>query len=393
MSQLPHSITKNQKPFSLSAKRLIPTLCLSFLLTLSSLTNAANDTASRFKEVDSNIRKLQNVLAEITAERSMSQQQLQRVEQEMASLGHEIRDISDRFRQTRKEIRTLQRQEQKLAGERTVQQNNVGDSIRATFLASQSSGMKVLLSQEDPARSARMQTYDTYINQQRAAQISEFNQTITSLQQVQLEQQRLAKQLNQQQQNLTSRRTQLGGEQKKREQILASLNQKASSGNQRLSNLKEERKELELILAELQRRQQQANNPVFASNQGKLPWPVKGKIRYRFGQKKPDAALPLKGMYIKSPNGNEVRAVHDGKVVFSNWIRGYGMLIIVDHGNNYMTLYAHNATLLKQPGEQVLSGETIATVGDTGGQSQAGLYFEIRHNGNPVDPARWLKKT
>ena len=378
--------------FSHSAKRLIPHICLYFFLSVTTLANAATDTASRFQEVDDNIRKLQNVLAEITAERSMSQQQLQRVEQEMAVLGKEIRDINNHFRTTQRDIRKLQRREQKLSGERTVQQNTVSDSIRAAFLASQSANMKVLLSQEDPSRSTRMQVYDSYINHQRATKITEFNQTITTLQQVQLKQQKLAKQLNQQQQRLNSRRGLLGGEQKKREQILSSLSQKAQTGNQRLNSLREERKELELILTELQRRQQQSDSPHFASNEGKLPWPVKGKVRYQFGQKKPDATLPLKGMYINSQTGNEIRAVHDGKVVFSNWIRGYGMLLIIDHGNDYMTLYAHNATLLKQVGEPVLSGEVIATVGDTGGQPQTGLYFEIRHNGNPINPIGWLKK-
>ena len=372
-------------------------LAFSTFLLLCSPYAITEDTADRYKEVDKNIRELHGVLANITAERSQSEKQLQRVEKEIASLGREIRDISQRFRQTRKDLRQLQRQETKLAGNRTVQQNAVTASIRAAYLAGpesdSSANIKVLLNQQDPARSARLQSYDRYINQQRTARIAEFNQTITSLQHVQLERQQLSQDLSKQQQSLSNRRSTLGNEQDKRKQLLASLDRKAQSGHQRLSRLKEERRELELIMNELQRRQQQPSGQPFAKVRGNLPWPVNGRIRYGFGQKNSDSALPLRGVYIDSRGGNEVRAVHDGKVVFSDWIRGYGMLLIVDHGNNYMTLYAHNATLLKQTGEQVLSGEAIATVGNSGGQPREGLYFEIRHNGTPVNPKRWLKKT
>jgi septal ring factor EnvC (AmiA/AmiB activator) len=129
----------------------------------------------------------------------------------------------------------------------------------------------------------------------------------------------------------------------------------------------------------------------FASLRGKLLAPVNGKIEARFGARRPDGGPAFRGMFIKAPEGTEVRAVAPGRVVHASWMRSYGNLIIIDHGGAYLSIYANNQSLLKQPGDMVKAGEPIATAGNTGGNQEPGLYFELRHLGLPFDPASWVR--
>jgi septal ring factor EnvC (AmiA/AmiB activator) len=130
----------------------------------------------------------------------------------------------------------------------------------------------------------------------------------------------------------------------------------------------------------------------FASVKGKLAWPVQGRIAGAYGQ--PRGAGPVKwsGVLLEAAAGTQVRAVYHGRVAFADWLSGLGLLVIVDHGSGYMSLYGHNEALLKEAGDWVDPGEPIAQVGDTGGQARAGLYFEIRLNGEPIDPNPWIAK-
>jgi septal ring factor EnvC (AmiA/AmiB activator) len=129
----------------------------------------------------------------------------------------------------------------------------------------------------------------------------------------------------------------------------------------------------------------------FASLRGKLLAPVIGKIEARFGAKRPEGGPAFRGMFIKAPEGTEVRAVAPGRVVHASWMRSYGNLIIIDHGGAYLSIYANNQSLLKQPGDMVKAGEPIATAGNTGGNQEPGLYFELRHLGLAFDPAGWVR--
>nr|WP_246341157.1 peptidoglycan DD-metalloendopeptidase family protein [Simiduia aestuariiviva] len=122
-----------------------------------------------------------------------------------------------------------------------------------------------------------------------------------------------------------------------------------------------------------------------------MGWPTKGTLKARFGSNRAGNSLRWQGVLIGAPEGREVKAIHQGRVVFSEYMRGQGMLIIIDHGDNYLSLYAHNQVLYKETGDWVASGDVIARVGASGGQQDPNLYFEIRHAGKPVDPAHWCR--
>ena len=122
-----------------------------------------------------------------------------------------------------------------------------------------------------------------------------------------------------------------------------------------------------------------------------MQWPVKGRVLHRYGEKRTESKVPWNGVFINANSGTAVKAPHHGRVVFSDWMKSFGQLLIIDHGGGYMTLYAHNQELLKTVGDWVLPGENIALVGDSGGQPRSGLYFEIRYKGRPSNPQVWLR--
>jgi septal ring factor EnvC (AmiA/AmiB activator) len=128
----------------------------------------------------------------------------------------------------------------------------------------------------------------------------------------------------------------------------------------------------------------------FAQLKGRLALPVRGELTNRYGSPRSDGGLTWRGLFIAAPSGQQVRAVAGGRVVFADWLRGFGNLLIIDHGDSYMSLYGFNETLFKQVGEPVQTGDSVAAVGNSGGAGDSGLYFELRHQGKPFDPLGWV---
>ena len=189
--------------------------------------------------------------------------------------------------------------------------------------------------------------------------------------------------------------------QAQRKQTLAKINTTISSKDKELQDLLEDRKQLQALLAKVARASTSfAAAPSyvplpnagekFSSRRGQLPWPTQGRITHGFGSSQIEGQLQWNGVLISASSGQQVTAVHYGRVVFADYFRGQGLLVIVDHGEGYLSLYAHNQHLLKKAGDAVKAGEPIASVGDTGGQNETGLYFEIRYQGKAVNPAEWL---
>ena len=184
---------------------------------------------------------------------------------------------------------------------------------------------------------------------------------------------------------------------KNRQTILLRLDQYIDQKDRELQSLHAEIRELGKLLTKLTLKEQPAADffedlPSFKKMRGKMSWPVNGSIVQSFGQPKKGQDLRWNGVLITADTGTDVKAINNGRVIFADWFKNLGMLIIIDHGNDYMSLYAHNQSLFKQAGDWVLAGETIASVGDSGGQNQPGLYFEIRQSGKPVNPGLWCKR-
>ena len=181
---------------------------------------------------------------------------------------------------------------------------------------------------------------------------------------------------------------------KSREKALAALDAELADGSARLASLEQDRarladlvKRLRDVLSDIPKELEPPRS--FKALRGRLPWPVKGRVARRFGAARPESGLRWQGVVLEAPEGREVRAVAHGHVVFADWLRGFGLMVILDHGGGYMSLYGHNESLLREPGEWVAPGDVLATVGDSGAHSRAGLYFEIRRDGRPQNPAQW----
>ena len=200
--------------------------------------------------------------------------------------------------------------------------------------------------------------------------------------------------MQEQREGLASRAEALRVEQRRRIQVLASLQGQQRSQSDQLRSREAERAELNRVIKRLEEAvvsiPTPAGNQPFAQAQGKLPLPLRGRIQARFGsQRGSDARLKWDGLLISAAAGSQVSAIHGGRVVFADWLRGSGLLLILDHGDGYLSLYGHNQSLLKEVGTWVQPGEAIATVGTSGGQADPSLYFAIRHRGQALDPARW----
>lgn len=251
--------------------------------------------------------------------------------------------------------------------------------------------VKRLLNQETPDQLERMLRYHSYFTRARIESVRAFEATVLALDSnrraLEAERERLtAEQARQEQEQ-----RRLAAERQERRELIASLDAEVISKTEQRTRLDGDRERLESLVVELRRRSTTLDGKAFAELRGRMSWPVSGKLDHRFGSIRTDGELTWQGHRFGAEEGVPIRAVYEGRVVFADWLRGYGQLLIVDHGSRYMSLYGSVDGLNKGVGDWVEGGEVIATAGTSGGQPQPGLYFEIRKDGKPEDPARWLR--
>lgn len=257
--------------------------------------------------------------------------------------------------------------------------------------------LKLVLNQQNPANVTRTLTYYDYFNQARAQRINTVRKQLDSLKQVKQDIQDTTLSLQQTQQDRIDNKAALEHSRQQRQQLLARLDKRIIQQGQHLDQLLQNEKQLLQLIKRLSQQQPMApdetvRNLPFARNKGQLIWPVQGKIVARYGSKRSGSDLRWKGIMIEAPRGSEVHAVSYGHVIYADWLRGFGLLMIVDHGDGYMSLYGHNESLYKETGQWVQANEVIASVGASGGNQGSGLYFEIRRHGRPTNPFNWFKK-
>jgi len=272
----------------------------------------------------------------------------------------------------------------------------LSDQVRAAYMSGGQERLKLLLNQQDPATLGRLMTYYGYLNEHRSENINTVSARIRELaslrSQVATEEARLSEIAKSRYAELSR----LDNAQEKRKSLLASLQQRITTEGGEIARLASQEKDLARLIAELTSILSDypisSENP-FSEHKGRLTWPVAGTLLHDFGQPRVGGGLRWNGVVLTAPRGREVRAIYHGRVAFADWLAGLGLLVIVDHGDGYMTLYGYNESILKNAGDWVAPGDVIATVGDSGGQQQAGLYFEIRKGTRPVNPRQWVTRT
>ncbi len=416
-------------------------ILLSCAFTVAVAADQRAQTKQEIAQAAKDIAELKKQLSKIQQEKSSAEQALKKTETEIGELEKQVDDLQQQEKKTEQELDLLDKQKKKLHSSRLEQQKLIAIQARAAYQAGQQEPLRLLLNQQQPEKFSRNLTYYQYTGKARQQQINEFNETIRQITNI-------SAQITEQQNNLVEQRASLLSKQEslktlrqQRQQKVTSLSQKQRKETQSLNTrqadqaalnkvlqtieatlarqaqeAREAERKRQRLIAEQQRQQaeqlldkqpqpvagKQPQSPMvstaithnggkFSTVRGKLPWPVNGRLIAHFGSARGDTRSKWDGVLISSQAGTQVRAIHPGRVVFADWLRGAGLLVIVDHGDGYLSLYGHNQSILSRPGDMVQTGQAISTVGNTGGQDQAALYFAIRQKGKPADPTQWCR--
>ncbi|PSU32986.1 peptidoglycan DD-metalloendopeptidase family protein [Photobacterium lutimaris] len=362
-------------------------LCLLF-----SSHTLAND--SQLKGVKQEISRQQDQVAANRKKVDQLQKSLRQQEVGIAETAKAIHQAEARSGELSTSIRSLRQQLEQLRQQQLGQQELLKELLNAHYKQGKQSQLALMLSGEDSSQLDRFTVYAERLSQARSRALDELAATTTELQ---LKQHQLGEQQNEQQAllaKLNEQKRKLESERSQRQKTVRNLRGQLTSDSQYLTELKQNEQRLVKEIEKARAAAEAARRvPMdgLAKQKGKLPWPVKGKILHRYGTSQ-QGELHWKGMVIAQSTGNPVKAIYPGKVVFADWLRGYGLVLAVDHGKGDMSFYGYNQTLLKKVGDTVQANENIALIGDSGGQDQSSLYFEIRRKGSPTNPSSWLTR-
>ena len=383
-------------PLRLPAWRRILAVALMAGLPLVGSPQSDEEKArSELKELRRDIEKIQRDISSATTRRDKLQAQLKSAEVKLGELQRETSRTQRAIRDGKKDLESLEVQQAELERSRNQQKARIGTEMIAAWQMGQQGQVKVLLNQESPHTVARVMEYYRYFFEARSKLLRQYRDTLEELQAVETEIADKLGELEAREQTLARQRQQLVTARESRTLAVANLNKSIREGGQQLRQKERDRQELEKLLTAIEEAvinlEVPDNFQAFRSAKGKMPWPVKGKPSNRFGKPRNEGKMRWQGVTIPAKEGTEVRAIHHGRVVYADWLRGSGLLLIIDHGDGYMSLYAHNQSLLRDVGEWVSAGTPVSTVGDSGGLERAALYFEVRHQGKPTDPSRWCR--
>ena len=362
-------------------------------LILSFMANSA-DLASRqsaLKSIQAQINQQQNSLKDTAKQREKLVALLKSDEQAIAKAAQKVNQSQASLAAVNTKLRELDKQQVELASLKSTQQETLSKQLSSAYLAGNHDYTKMMLNQQNPATVERMLAYYLFLNNARMKGIKQLKQTSIDLDKVKQQQVASQQKLNALVIEQKKQAQQLSKEQGQRKQTLTQLQRTLSSKGAELEQLQIEEASLKRIVQQAMVASQA--NPTMdglANQRGKLKWPTKGRMSKRFGSSR-SGQIVWKGSVLAAPEGQNIHAVASGKVIYADWLRGFGMVLVIDHGKGYMSLYGHAQTLLKEPGDMVKSGDSIALVGSSGGQSEPGLYFEIRNKGKAVDPAYYCR--
>ena len=358
------------------------------------LSAAVEDPEGQLKALRERISKVQAEIEAETARRDKETTQLARVERQAAL-------ATGKLEQTRRSLGLARKEEQRLRAEVATQrdrlvthQGALAAQARAAYAGGQTERVRLLLSQQDPGRFGRILVYYRYLSEMRSDQIEAVSTDLARLAQTQTELSETSRRLSELETRQRLEVESLEASRAERGRIVARLDAALRDRRTEAEKLAAEAASLEVLIEELQQLLVDlpgADREPFATMKGKLDWPAPGVLLSDYGQPRAGGSLKWNGVLVGASRGTEVRAVYHGRVAYADWLPGMGLLLVIEHGDGYMSLYGHNEALYKQLGEWVQPGDVIASAGDSGGRSQSALYFEIRNGTRPEDPHRWFR--
>ena len=349
---------------------------------------------AELEAVRERIQILQSELQRENKRKSRAEQALREFEQAEQRARRQLQVIRKDSQQARQREAELRRQASQQQRALEAQKMMLSQQLRVVYTNGEEEWLRVLLSQEDAAAMGRRMTYYGYLNKQRADAIRLLRVALDEIAQTRQQIGQELRRLQRLEAESADKLEEIANTRADRAAVVARIRKKAASQDAEIKALLAQAEELSDLVARLANVLPDMPNfdaSPFAGQAAQLEWPTTGAVLKRFGQARADGSLKWNGVLLGAKAGSEVRAVYHGRVVFADWLSGMGLLTIIEHDEGYMSLYGHNQDLLKEVGEWVSPGEAIAHAGDSGGQAAAGLYFEIRKDGEPVDPRRWIK--
>ena len=406
-----------------TAAALAGCLCL---FALAGQGAPADSKKAELQDIQGRIESLRKDLAKSEESKASVADQLRDAELAISTANRKLRELGENRGNLQAEINQLEQQSGTLGQQIEAQQKQLSGLLYRHFLHGDTDTLQLVLSGEDPNRIAQDQYFLTQLSKAKAQMLGKLRDSLTEKQRLADIRRDKADQLAAIEKQQQESRAALLAKQKERQAVLAKIADKIKSQRKEIDTLKANEQRLGKLIEGLARLAAQAaaknqakavekpgkaadkepsgkttpalrndSTPdstfsgVFASLKGKLRLPLKGDVASRFGAPRAEGGTTWKGLFIRAAEGTEVHAVAPGKVVFSDWLRGFGNLLILDHGDGYLSIYGNNQSLFREAGQVVKSGETIAAAGNSGGQGESGLYFELRHQGQPFDPLKW----
>ncbi len=377
---------------------------LPLVLALTAASSAHCADRTELEALHSRIEALKKNLAGAEENRSEASDGLRASEQGVSEANRVLHNIGLQQRSVQSDLLRVGEQTRALEANIAAQQAQLGRLLAMRYANGQQDYLKLLLSGHDPNQTARELHYYSYISRAQADFIRALRGNLAGLAQLGRDAHDKSAELAELVAKQLQGRKELEAQRAARKKVLARLASQIRAQHREIKSLQRDEARLSRLVEELAkaiapraggRRNEKLpeagrGEGMFAALKGKLRLPTRGELINRFGTQRSDSGLSWKGLFIRGTNGQEVRAVATGRVVFAEWMRGFGNLMIIDHGQSYLTIYGNNEALLKQVGDTVNAGDAVATVGNSGGNPDSGLYFEIRHQGKAFDPLRWV---
>lgn len=387
-------------------------LCSGVLALTCLSTHAPAAPKPELQELRGRIESLQKELDSKEDAKADAADELKSSEQAISSINSTLRDLTRQQQSTQTTLKSLEQEKTGVDKRIHAEQVLLGRLLFQQYRSGQQDQFKILLNQEDPSQATRQLRYYSHLARARGELLEHLRGNIEKLHQLTLATEAKQAELSQNQTEQDKQRQKLLAQQQMKKKLVTQLAKQIGQQRSELSRLQRNEKRLTQLIERLAKQQQTASKKIerpssaarnsvvpdasfagasFPQLKGKLQLPVRGELTGRFGTPRQDSGSPWRGLFIRTAAAQEVRAIASGRVVFADWLRGFGNLLIVDHGGGYMSLYGNNESIFKRTGEEIRAGDVIASTGNSGGNPETGLYFEIRYQSRPFDPLVWCK--
>lgn len=379
---------------------------LAFCLIAGSAAHASQQ--EELENLRQRISALQQDFEKTNESKSEAADALRESERTISTSNRKLNELAQQQNAASNTLAQLQKQSKQLEKDMQNEQALLSKLLYQQYLGGKQEYLKLLLNNHDPNQVARELQYYDYIARSRAVWLKTLRANLLKLQVVTAQARDKSLEIASLQNEERAQRHSLEKDKRARLQTLDKIAKQLKQQRREMGRLQRNENRLSQLvdrLAKMLSQPKGKNLPrneklpdsafdgkPFASLKGKLAFPVKGDVANRFGGTRPDSTVLWKGLFLRAAASQSVKCVAAGRVVFADWLRGFGNLLIVDHGNGYMSLYGNNESLFKQVGDTLRGGDTIASVGNSGGNEESGLYFELRHEGNPLDPMKWVSR-